>query len=153
MKGEHVKRHQEDYWNGIWSDMFIETTFMRYRKGSGGIAGVTLQPNIVKKWANSLHITTQILKDLDDMREKARPKSQEFHKEEAIGRRRSDEDDQAGIRKALEKSINPFQRDLKGLANIYSGYTANKEVNVHNSLKIGQEQQSKFEANWPDGFH
>ena len=53
----------------------------------------------------------------------------------------------------MGKCINPFQRDLKGLVNIYAGYVANKEVNVHNSLKIGQEQQSKFEASWPDGFH
>ena len=48
MKGEHVIRHQEGYWNGIWSDMFIETTFMRYGKGPGGIVGVTLQPKVVK---------------------------------------------------------------------------------------------------------
>ena len=33
MKGEHVMRHREGLWNGIWSDMFIETTFMRYGKG------------------------------------------------------------------------------------------------------------------------
>ena len=104
---------------------------MRYGKGPEGIVGVTLQPDVVKKWANSLHIT---LKDLDDMRAKARPKSQEFHKEKAKGRRRTDEDDRAGIRKALEKCINPFQRDLKSLVNIYSGYVANKEVNVHNSI-------------------
>ena len=82
MKGEHVIRHQEGYKNEVWSDMFIETTFVRYGKGSGGIVGVTLLSNIVKKWANSLHITTQILKHLDDMRKKARPQSQEFHKEE-----------------------------------------------------------------------
>ena len=126
---------------------------MRYGKGPGGIVRVTLQPNVVGEWGNSLHITTQILKDLDDMREQARPKSQEFPKEEAKGRRRTNEDDRAGIRKALEKCINPFQRDLKGLVNIHSGYVANKEVNVHNSLKIGQEQQSKFQASWPDGFH
>ena len=73
MKGEHVIRHQEGYRNEVWSDMFIETTFVRYGKGPGGIVGVTLLPNIVKKWANSLHITTQILKHLDDMRKKARP--------------------------------------------------------------------------------
>ena len=30
MKGEHVMRHKPVQWNGIWSDMFIETTFMRY---------------------------------------------------------------------------------------------------------------------------
>ena len=80
MIGEHVMRHQEGYCNGIWSDMVIQTAFIRYRKVPGGIVGVTLQPNVVKKWANSLHITTQVLKDLDSMREKARPKSQKFHK-------------------------------------------------------------------------
>ena len=49
MKGEHVRRYQEGCWNGIWSDMFIETTFMTHGKGPGGTVGVTLQPSIVKK--------------------------------------------------------------------------------------------------------
>ncbi len=30
MVGEHVMSHIQGVWNGIWSDMFIETTFMRY---------------------------------------------------------------------------------------------------------------------------
>jgi len=30
MQSEHVMRHIPGVWNGIWSDMFIETTFMRY---------------------------------------------------------------------------------------------------------------------------
>ena len=41
MKGEHVMRHQAGYWNDIWSDMSIETTFMRYGKGPGGVIGLT----------------------------------------------------------------------------------------------------------------
>ena len=57
--------------------MFIETTFMRYGKGPGGIVGVTLNPKVVKKWANSLHVCTQILLDLDDMREKDANKEKE----------------------------------------------------------------------------
>ena len=32
MKGEHVMRH-----HGLWSDMFIETTFMRYGDAPNGI--------------------------------------------------------------------------------------------------------------------
>ena len=44
LKGEHVMRHQDGIWNGIWVDMLIETTFMRYRKGPGGLIGVTLNP-------------------------------------------------------------------------------------------------------------
>lgn len=30
LKGEHVMRHRSGYWNGIRSDMMIESTFMRY---------------------------------------------------------------------------------------------------------------------------
>ena len=30
MKGEHVMRHQKGLWNGVWSDMMIETTYMKY---------------------------------------------------------------------------------------------------------------------------
>ncbi len=32
MKGEHVTRHTPGIWNGMWTDMMIETTFMRYGK-------------------------------------------------------------------------------------------------------------------------
>lgn len=35
--GNFVMRHQKGLWNGMWSDMFIETTFMRYGKGPGGL--------------------------------------------------------------------------------------------------------------------
>ena len=30
MKGKHVMRHQKGLWNGIQSDMMIETTYMKY---------------------------------------------------------------------------------------------------------------------------
>ena len=50
--------------------MFIETTFMRYGKDPGGMIGTTLKPNVLKKWANSLHICTHILNDIADMIEK-----------------------------------------------------------------------------------
>jgi hypothetical protein len=30
MKGEYVMHHLHGVWNGIWNDMYIETTFMRY---------------------------------------------------------------------------------------------------------------------------
>ena len=60
MKGEHVMRHQAGYWNGIRSDMYIETTFMRYGKGPRGVIGLTLKQESVKQWANGLHLCTQI---------------------------------------------------------------------------------------------
>ena len=39
--GEHVNRHKTGVWNAIWSDMFIETTFLRYGHGPGGLVGIT----------------------------------------------------------------------------------------------------------------
>ena len=99
MKGEHVMRHQKGFWNGIWSDMFIETTFMKYGKGPGGLIGITLNPVTVKKWANSLHICTQLLKDLDDMRTADTTKEKIFHKDEMKSRMESDGKDRSKIKK------------------------------------------------------
>ena len=152
MKGEHVMRHQEGQWNGIWSDMYIESTFMRYGKGPGGLIGVTLKPSVVKKWANSLHICTQILKDLDEMREKPPNPSQSVHKEETVGRIRSDEEDRASIRTSLQTCVNPLTIDNPLLLNIHSCRYAEDCVNVHNALEIGKQQLIEFEKSLPGGF-
>ena len=45
MKEGHVMRHQTGIWYGLWSDMFIETTSMRYCHGpDGDLVGITLNP-------------------------------------------------------------------------------------------------------------
>jgi hypothetical protein len=63
LNGEHVMRHKSGLWNGMWSDMFIETTFMRYGPGPGGLVGITLNPSALKPWALSLHICNRLIKD------------------------------------------------------------------------------------------
>ena len=68
LAGEHVMRHHAGLWNGIWSDMFIETTFMRYGHGPGGIIGITLKESALKRWALSLHICSQLIQDIKCMR-------------------------------------------------------------------------------------
>ncbi len=68
LNGEHVMRHNPGVWNGIWSDMFIETTFMRYGKGPGGLVGETLKPSTIKRWALSLYTTSRVESDIDEMR-------------------------------------------------------------------------------------
>ena len=50
IKGNHVMRYNPGLWNGIWSDMFIESTFMRYGHEAGGLVGLTLQPSAVSRW-------------------------------------------------------------------------------------------------------
>ena len=66
LNGEHVRRHEKGIWNGIWSDMFIESTFMRYGHAPGGIIGITLKHETLKVWALSLHTCSQLESDLDD---------------------------------------------------------------------------------------
>ncbi len=57
LQGEHVMRHKPGYWNAIWSDMFIETTFMRYGHGPGGLIGITLnQSALTRLGIESSHI-------------------------------------------------------------------------------------------------
>jgi len=60
MKGEHITRHIRGIWNGIWSDQFIESTFMRYGHSSGGIIGITLKEETLKVWALSPHLCCKI---------------------------------------------------------------------------------------------
>ena len=42
MKAEHIMRHKPGLWNGMWSDMFTETAYMRYGHGPNGIVGIVL---------------------------------------------------------------------------------------------------------------
>ena len=48
----------------VCADMFIETTFMRYGHGPGGLIGITLKPSVLNRWALSLHICSRLIKDL-----------------------------------------------------------------------------------------
>ena len=59
VNGEHIMHHNPGLFNGIWSDMAIETTFMRYGHGQSGIIGITLRPETLKTWAHSLTHATQ----------------------------------------------------------------------------------------------
>ena len=44
MKRQHTMHHNAGIWNGIRSDMFVETTFMQYGHGPKGIIWITLKP-------------------------------------------------------------------------------------------------------------
>ena len=69
LKGQHVMRHQPGLWNAIWSNMYIESTFMRYGHSPGGIIGITLKPSTLKRWALSRHLCSQIVKDVSEMKD------------------------------------------------------------------------------------
>ena len=53
-------------WNGIWSDMYIETTFMRYGHSHGGIV-ITFRPETLKVWALGFHICSRLVENIVHM--------------------------------------------------------------------------------------
>ena len=62
MKAEHAVGNQKGLWNGTWSDMMIETTYMKYGKGPSGMIGIVTKPQSVQIWANSHHMNTETCK-------------------------------------------------------------------------------------------
>jgi len=102
LKGEHIMHHLRRLWNGIRSDQFIESTFMRLGHSSGGIIGITLKPEAFKVWALSRHIRCQILMSIMSLKEIDGEDNQivcqMHHTEEGNGRIISDAKDREGLR-------------------------------------------------------
>ena len=158
MNGSHVMRHVQGLWNGIWSDMFIETTFMRYGHGKAGIIGITLKPETLKTWALSVHICGQIIEDVTTMRDcDSSCHSQVSHKEEAKGRITSDKTDRKGLQQKLDMCINPMapqdHPEVDSIINVANGRIGPSSVNVDKTIDIGTSQMKDFEKNFPHGFY
>jgi len=67
MKGEQTLHHKSGIWNGIWSDQFIESTYMRYGHGPSGIIGTTMNQETMKTWAFGMYVCTTLTNELKDM--------------------------------------------------------------------------------------
>ena len=152
MKGEHTTHHQKGYWNGLCSDMFIETTFMRYGNGPGGLIGITLKPKSV-----SLHTCTTMLHDLNKMRDhhKSSPDEQK-HKEEMPARIKKDNSDRLKIKRKIEECISPLDtiKHPPELINISSGkINSDKSVNAEDAALIGEKEIQTFTKNLPESLH
>ena len=157
LKGEHVMRHDRGIWNGIWSDMFIESTFMRYGHAPGGIIGITLKPETLKVWALSLHVCSQLEADMDTMTSHCVDSDTSVvrHKEERKARIGNDAKDRECIRNKLNSCIDPLQSQhhQHNVINVVSGEVASDEVNVHDAVRIGNDQMTQFAKNLPDGLY
>lgn len=155
MRGEHTMRHKPGRWNLIWSDMWIETTFMRYGHGPNGIIGITLKPDILKRWAYSMHTCSMIVQDVADMSVDSGEKEVTSHKEEKPSRITSDAKDRDKIRDKLLSCIDPLDPTdhPASLINVVTGRIAPETVNAHDAVDIGNGQLVSFEKSWPSGFN
>ena len=60
LKEQHVLRHKQGIWNGIWSDIMIETMFLKFGKGSTGIIGKTTNPRTIQIWVKNQHEWSEV---------------------------------------------------------------------------------------------
>ena len=155
-KGEHVMHHSAGLWNGIWSDMMSDTSYMRYGHAPGGIVGITLKPDTLKVWALSMHACSWLESDLDDMTdEDTESKVVTTHNAEAKARIAEDKRDRDGIRQKIDTCSNPLDSAAhpSGIVNVVTGQIGSTEVNVHNAVTIGTEQMKVFESRLPQGLY
>ena len=155
MEGQHVMRHKPGLWNGLWSDMWIETTFMRYGKGPREIKGITLQPSSLKRWSLTLHLCSQLTKDVEELKE-SKTDDAKVHKEENTGRIVADSEDRKKIKEKLDVCINPLDPTLHpsdGVINVATGRIGPENVNVYDAVSVGKEQMKMFTASLPSGWH
>ena len=61
----HTMHHKPGTFNGIWLDMAIETTYIRYGHEHSGIIGLTMKREALKIWAMSIHAINTIISDLN----------------------------------------------------------------------------------------
>ena len=156
MKGHHVMRHQPGIWNAVWSNMFIESAFMMYGHGAGGIIGIKLKPAALKKWALSMHICSQLEEDVADMVMGFKEKEVTTHKEEKASCIRADNHDRVNIREKLQLSMDPLDslgHPADGIVNVVTGLIAPTSVNVEQEVEIGKAQMISFENALPAGFY
>ena len=113
MKGEHVIHLSKGLWNGIWTDMEIETTYMKIGKGPAGLIAITTNARSVQIWANGHHLCSELLTELEGLRNNGDGKNEgkRTHKEERKGRIQSDAQDRRKLQLAVKNCIHPFETE------------------------------------------
>ena len=106
-QGQQSLHHTAGIYNGQWSDMFIETNWMRKGHGPGGINGMTENPLTMASWVYSMDATMTLTGDLKKMSGDD-ANVQTTHKEEAESRINRDGHDRQSLRVALESRIDPM---------------------------------------------
>jgi hypothetical protein len=57
--------HEPVIFNGIWSDMAIETTYMRYNSENSEMIGLTMKSELWRQCAMSINAINTVISDLN----------------------------------------------------------------------------------------
>ena len=135
--------------------MFIESTFMRFGKSTGGLVGITLKQSALSRWALSLHACSNLTKGIGEMRDNKRDQVVMHHREESASRQKSDDEDRQNIRNRLKTCIDPLNcpSNADQVVNVVTSKVGPQSVNVDDAVALGHAQMVRFEQAMPEGFH
>ena len=123
---KQTMHHIDGLWNGMPTDQFIETTWMRKCHGPDGIIGDTQNAQAMATWVLSRNDAQTLNNDLRRMTGGS-DSAQVRHKEADTFRIQRDAEDRNSIRKTLETCIDPMDPDSHEdgvLLNISTGQIA-----------------------------
>ena len=149
-------RHIPGIYNATWTDMFIETTYMRLGHGPAGAVGVATNYNQMVKWALSFALSGEVSQNVRAMSNTEQDALQNHHKEEADGRIKADRADRLSLRNTLDVRINPLHDVCHpdgALTNIVTGQIAHPDVNGDDAVSIGKQAMRDFRGGWPESFY
>lgn len=141
--------------NSIFTDQFIESTYMRLGHGPGGVTGLAVNDIQMTKWALSFAICGEVCASLNRMSENETTTAT-VHKEESAKRIAADQKDRESVRRSLLIAIDPLDPDQHPsgkLLNIVTGEMAHDDINSYKALDIGQTMVKGFRKSWPAGFY
>ena len=125
----------------MWSDLFIETTYMRYGHEPSGIICSTWNEPTLAIWALSQSDCARMRHDIEAMKTHRSHQHVTYHKVERYPRMVSDNSDRKKIREAIATCIDVFDIDLyptTSLVDLYSGrILQDADLKVHLALDLG----------------
>ena len=152
-QGQQSLHHTAGIYNGQWSDMFIETNWMRKGHGTGGINGMTENPQTMASWVYSMDATMTSRRCLGMMQMYKLPTRRRLKVVSTEMGMIAIASCSFGVAHRVIDPMDPVTHAAGCLINISNGQIAQTNVNVDRALEVGREQLKQFEASWPAGFY
>ena len=141
-------RYSSYEWSGIWSDLCIEQTLMRYSKSDGGLSGGRFRngESAHRCWVQTLsHIS--LINRLSQKNE-----TKNIHRDLGATQRLADENAITLVRNWLN-DMQPFDdtRDKNLLISFSTGFFSNLEddINPEKAVEVGKAMQTKLDGQVP----
>lgn len=135
--GLFVLRRSENYWAGIYSDLYIEQVLMKNIKAVGGLTrGRGFEQSTSLIWVLSTPACGEVNRAMTEVTGLQDIKEEEVHKDRSAARMTRDAKDLQTILNYFSER-KPFSQDSTVLRSLSSGVIANKSVNVEEAESVG----------------